>query len=604
MFVLSSFLLAQAFWVFMYAQSYFRVSNGRYAHYTLRDVISSEVYTDTRSFPNQYGVVLNELDSVARLVGWLGELEKGAQLPKDHNGNTPADYYGHEWTRNMIERDLNQTVNLLNSRNGVVYYCAVAELGVVYSNPTGVPVDWIMSFTHSYRSSPGRVMALTDEYVSLLNSDFTIFRDEMLDCVQQIALFMSLYIVCSTYLVMNAGRRPDDDRIYLNAADKLYTEFTLALVLLAPAGALAVISAFYPITELDSTPRTFVVAICSVIFLAAGIPSMSVVRRAKDKTLLSHTLLNKLFMSIAGLVQRIYAATPQVRRISFAVIALGVLTMIPFAGVITVPIAVSLATRVLTRLNNEQRRILNAEMERRLRAEQLRTELISNVSHDIRTPLTSVITYVDLLKKDGAFGDSAREYIDVIESKAHRLRELTDDLFEASKAASGNIPVTLEPLDLNALTTQGLGEMDAKIQESGLEFRVTLSPEPLIVSADGKLLWRVVENQLSNVFKYALPGSRVYIETSDGGDIATLAIKNVSAAPLNIPADELLERFKRGDDARAGEGSGLGLSISKSLSEAMGGQFYIAVDGDLFKATVSLPKGEMPPCEDASPPEY
>jgi signal transduction histidine kinase len=317
---------------------------------------------------------------------------------------------------------------------------------------------------------------------------------------------------------------------------------------------------------------------------------MSVVRRAKDKTLLTNTLLYKLCLAVFTFFRRIYSEKPPARRMSVAVLALGILTMIPLVGVITVPIAVRLAARALRRMTETQGRILNAEMEKRLRAEQLRTELISNVSHDIRTPLTSVIMYIDLLKGEGAHSEKAREYIEIIESKANRLRELTDDLFEASKAASGNIPVTIEKVDLNALVSQGLGEMDAKIRDSGLEFRVTLSKEPVLVRADGRLLWRVVENQLSNVFKYALPGSRVYVETSDGGDIATLAVKNISATPLNIPADELLERFKRGDESRSSEGSGLGLTISKSLTEAMGGQFYIAIDGDLFKATVSLPK--------------
>jgi signal transduction histidine kinase len=256
-------------------------------------------------------------------------------------------------------------------------------------------------------------------------------------------------------------------------------------------------------------------------------------------------------------------------------------------GLATVPVSVWLAVKTLSKLTTVQEGLVNAEMSRRLRAERLRTELISNVSHDIRTPLTSVITYVELLRGEELENEKARGYIAVIASKSQRLKQLTDDLFEASKAASGNIPVAFERVDLNELVTQGLGEMDAKIRESGLDFRVTLPGEPEFVSADGKLLWRVVENLLSNVFKYAMAGSRVYVETSADESNASLSIKNISENALNIPAEDLLERFRRGDEARGGEGSGLGLAIAKSLTEAMGGRFELSVDGDLFKATVT-----------------
>ncbi|MDR1064844.1 MAG: hypothetical protein LBL25_00565, partial [Oscillospiraceae bacterium] len=470
-FLLSALLLAQTFWVFALAQSYSYDSNGRYAWYTVGDVIASETYTETKSFDRLYDAVLTDLDSLTRLVRWIGDIEKGIEDPPDRYGLTPSAQYGEDWTRSSIERDLNSTVIALNARNGVVYYCAVAELGVVYSNPTGVPVDWVMKFEYSFSRDSNKVMAFTGEYISSLNKDFTVFRETMLRYVAQLAALLSGYIVCSIYLILAAGRKTADERIYLSFIDKLYTEIMLALVLLAPAGALGIALMFYPVVDGSGTLHVFVVAACAAIFLAAGIPAMSVVRRAKDKTLLTHTLLYTLFRAVFDLLRRVYSAGTQARRISAAVVGLGVLTMIPPLGIITIPVAVSRAVRAMTRLNDAKERILNAEMEKRLRAEQLRTELISNVSHDIRTPLTSVITYIDLLKNEGAHSEKAREYIGVIESKAQRLRELTDDLFEVSKAASGNIPVTLENLDINELVAQGLGEMDAKIRESGLDFR-------------------------------------------------------------------------------------------------------------------------------------
>ena len=238
---------------------------------------------------------------------------------------------------------------------------------------------------------------------------------------------------------------------------------------------------------------------------------------------------------------------------------------------------------------------INAAVAERLKSERMRSELITNISHDIRTPLTSLITYSDLLKNEGLDNERAPEYLDILIQKSARLKTLTDDLFEASKAASGNIEVHIENLDLADFIRQVLGELDEKVRASNLDFRLNL-PEHAHVRADGRLLWRVVENLLSNVFKYALPGSRVYIDvTIAAAEVAEdrwyrLDIKNISERPLNVDPSELTERFKRGDEARSGDGSGLGLSIAQSFTLSQGGLFALSIDGDLFKTSVSLPK--------------
>jgi signal transduction histidine kinase len=234
-------------------------------------------------------------------------------------------------------------------------------------------------------------------------------------------------------------------------------------------------------------------------------------------------------------------------------------------------------------------------IEERMKSERLKTDLFTNVSHDIRTPLTSLITYMDLMKREGLDSEKAPEYLEILTQKADRLKILTDDLFEAAKASSGNIDAHLERLDLSALVQQVIGELDERIHSSGLEFRVR-APEHMWINADGKLILRIMENLLSNVFKYSLAHSRVYIEiTSEKTDIC-LSIKNISARELNVDPLELTERFKRGDDARTSEGSGLGLSIVESFVRAQNGRFVLTVDGDLFKATVYLPapKEESP----------
>ena len=232
---------------------------------------------------------------------------------------------------------------------------------------------------------------------------------------------------------------------------------------------------------------------------------------------------------------------------------------------------------------------INAAVAERLKSERLKTELITNISHDIRTPLTSLITYTDLLKSEGLDAEKAPDYLEILIQKSARLKTLTDDLFEASKAASGNIDVHLDNLDLADFVRQVLGEMDEKVRESRLDFRLSL-PEHAPVRADGRLLWRVVDNLLSNVFKYAMAGSRVYVDITAEEESCRLDIKNISEHPLNVEPSELIERFKRGDDARSGEGSGLGLSIAQSFVLSQGGSFVLSIDGDLFKASVILPR--------------
>jgi signal transduction histidine kinase len=233
---------------------------------------------------------------------------------------------------------------------------------------------------------------------------------------------------------------------------------------------------------------------------------------------------------------------------------------------------------------------LESEVDRRLKSERLKTELIVNVSHDLRTPLTSIITYIDLLKKEPTDNENILKYTEVISGKADRLKTLTDDLFDAAKAASGNIPVNLGNVDLKALINQGLGELDEKIKSSTLDFKVSLPEDKVSVYADGKHLWRVLENLLSNVLNYSLNGSRVYIDVTEDKENAFVDIKNISAAELNVSEDEIMDRFKRGDASRNSEGSGLGLDIAKSLMISQDGELKVSIDGDLFKATVKIRK--------------
>ena len=237
---------------------------------------------------------------------------------------------------------------------------------------------------------------------------------------------------------------------------------------------------------------------------------------------------------------------------------------------------------------NQIQTAVQLAVEKQLKSERLKTELITNVSHDIKTPLTSIVSYVDLLKKQEIQDNTAQEYIEVLDRQALRLKKLLEDLLEASKASTGNISVNLAPLDAVELVKQVSGEYTDRLKEKGLELRLSLPEREMPVMADGQLLWRVFDNLLSNVHKYSQPGTRVYLDLLEKEGRMSVLFRNISAYSLNISGDELMERFVRGDSSRHTEGSGLGLAIARSLVELMNGHFEIAIDGDLFKAQVEL----------------
>ena len=239
---------------------------------------------------------------------------------------------------------------------------------------------------------------------------------------------------------------------------------------------------------------------------------------------------------------------------------------------------------------NELRTGMERAVQEQTKAERMKTELITNVSHDIKTPLTSIINYVDLLQKVDVQPETAREYIAVLDRQSRRLKKLTEDLVEASKASSGALPVELQPTDVAVLFDQIVGEYQERLADCRLTLVARPPETPVSVWADGKLLSRVMDNLVSNICKYALEDTRVYVVAASDDETVTISFKNVSRAELNISPDELMERFVRGDASRHTEGSGLGLSIAGSLVRLMNGTFALSIDGDLFRADITLPR--------------
>ncbi len=246
----------------------------------------------------------------------------------------------------------------------------------------------------------------------------------------------------------------------------------------------------------------------------------------------------------------------------------------------------------LRALGNDINRInegLSAAVSDKMKSERLKTELITNVSHDLKTPLTSIISYVDLLEKEEIENENAKKYIDVLSRQSARLKKLTDDLFEAAMASSGNVKMELSRCDVGVLLNQTAGEFENRLEGAKLSLVINLPSEPVFITADPKRLWRVFENLMGNICKYSQEQTRVYLDLEKKARIAVIRFKNISRDMLNISGDELTARFVRGDSSRNTEGSGLGLSIAKSLAELQGGSLEVKIDGDLFAVELIFP---------------
>lgn len=456
---------------------------------------------------------------------------------------------------------------------------------------------------------------------------------KMLLSYAYITLIASLVLlaIAAVYLAIVAGRKEKGGDIVLLPVDRLYTDVHTLLVLAAAfLSVMIVANSFRPEETLSWIIFGFILSVDAFIGISYV---LSMIRQAKAGRIFSNTLV----MTLARLCfsGKIFRASVLLVLLGYGLIngilfdygvdlntgyqrplATGLLLLFNAAAVYFAAKALLSLSQIMVALkeiasgnldyplnspeisaafsgmakdiSNIQCGLKKAVAEA-VKGERMKTELITNVSHDLKTPLTSIVNYVDLLKREDLNNQKAAEYVSILEEKSGRLKQLVDDLVEASKASSGSLTVNAEKVDLNELVMQACGEFEEKIRKAQLDIRINSEEKNTYIYADGKQMWRIIENVLSNAVKYSMPQSRVYVNIEKGSEFGILTIKNMSAYPLDIPPEQLTERFVRGDVSRTTEGSGLGLSIAQSLTHLQGGRFKIEIDGDLFKINIAVP---------------
>lgn len=495
-------------------------------------------------------------------------------------------------------------------------------------------------------------------YSSLLLRCYDKYIDiAMKAVIPVLVISLILTIVCAVFLISAAGHRRDADGVEENAFDCIPYDIILFAYGCIVVGIAASIDAFFYLSDIY---MLFLLAFAAIVVIGLfPVLLMTTSTRIKTGKLFKNTVIFKVLKWLFGIIKKVLsrlAGTVKYlwRNLNvyakfmgvFALIALfefiaiaalgayntGTLLILWFFEKVVLGFGLAVAVINMNKLKNGASEIaggntgyeietdkmfwefknhgdnlnsirggIQVAVEERMKSERMKTELITNVSHDIKTPLTSIITYVDLLKKEDIGDAKANEYIEVLDRQSARLKKLIQDLIDASKAATGNMPVELADTDVRVLLEQALGEFTEKLDKRGLKPVVCYHSDNSMAMADGKLLWRTFDNLINNIVKYAQDNTRVYIDienenysVDDGSgyikktSMIKVTFKNISKEELNVSGDELMERFVRGDSSRNTEGSGLGLSIAKSLIEIQNGKLEIVVDGDLFKVVLLL----------------
>ena len=473
-----------------------------------------------------------------------------------------------------------------------------------------------LSVSEVLKKSNTIYIAYPKEYIKSLEQEWNQDRTVVIRLVTVAAAGAALAVILAIYLAAVTGRRPEDMELHPGRTDSVYSDILIAVVCFLALAWYLLYLAAYDLGANDTGTLTASHKLTLIVFGAITLPAaalceailLALIRKIKAGTLIKHSLIYKFLYRIYDYAVslfdgRAFSKYPLTRSLfyrqlifiilSFVFVFLTFVFMLAESlAVIIPPVLEAIIIYWYIKGNNRTymdiNRGFNESLEEQMKSERMKVALITNVSHDLKTPLTSIVSYIDLLSKEEGLPEPARDYVRILGEKAGRLSNMVSDLFDLAKSTSGNMPVDTEKLDLRKLIEQTLADMNDRIENSGLSFRVKLPEKSMQIYADGKKLYRVFQNVIDNALKYSLQGTRVYISLEETEGMAVATVKNTAGYEMDFTAEEILQRFTRGDKSRTSEGSGLGLSIAESFTRLCGGRFRVDIDGDLFKVTVSF----------------
>ncbi len=484
---------------------------------------------------------------------------------------------------------------------------------------------------HGLFSDYTAYVAFPDEYMDAKQKVWSSCRAELMPSVVLCLIGLLLSVSFTVFSCIITGREPGDSDVHLKRRDKCYTELLLL--------ALAMVVWFFSkdmmqifedsisigvklnlfewnmikqITDTDATRTIFIIVVTMLFSTIVLLLLHSLIRKQKAKRTIKDSLFYRLYHWLHQLYRflffgDVFHTESFVKNLQFRQIIFLVSTIISSAAIAVfvafgqrwfiLPLVLEVLVilwytkgndNIYDRINKEIREATEEQM----KSERMKIELITNVSHDLKTPLTSIISFIDLLSKEDNLTEGAKDYIRILQDKSERLKNIVMDLFDLAKSTSGDVKLEYDYIDLGKLIRQTLADMDDRIEASGLSFKCKLSENPVLIYADGNKLYRVLLNIIDNTLKYAMRETRVYIELSVIDNKAMVSVKNIAGYDMNFSAQEILQRFTRGDQARTSEGSGLGLSIAESFTRVCGGELRVEVEGDMFKIYLSFDQVE------------
>jgi len=463
-------------------------------------------------------------------------------------------------------------------------------------------------------------LAFTDDYMEERQMEWEEDRAKLLPLVITIFTSILFAVLCIIYLIAVTGRKSEDDQVHLSPyMDRIYSDISLGIMMLT---VFLWSASFYKVeyrygndyvsdSILSMNQIIIMIALAvstGITTIICGVLLLSLVRKIKARRLIKHTMIYVALSGFSNFIRSFFnnssfdryplTKTLDIRQLIFTVSSGGMVFLtfvfiangIFFLGLLPIFVEGVIIFWYFYENRKTYEKInkgFDESMQEQMKSERMKVDLITNVSHDLKTPLTSIISYVDLLSNE-ELPESARDYVSILADKSERLKNIVSDLFDLAKSTSGNLPLNMETIDLKRLIEQTLGDMEDEIEKSQIRIKTSLTDQPVYIYSDGKKLYRVFQNILGNAIKYSLQGTRVFIDMQMDDRSIWVIVKNTASYDMDFTSEEILQRFNRGDDSRTSEGSGLGLSIAESFTKACGGEFEIEIDGDQFKVSLEF----------------